>query len=103
MPKKSCKTLNVIMQRRVHLWRIMKKPFEANYLTNISLHYLNLRFDFYSVVYLKPLQILLLVSILVNCLKHDYFVLLIVLFFYGMDDFFSLKKMGNTIVKKQVG
>ena len=44
MPKKSSKTLNVIMQRRVYLWRIMKKPFDANYLTNIPLHYFNLRF-----------------------------------------------------------
>lgn len=90
MPKKSSKTSNVIMQRRVYLWRIMKKPFDANYLTNIPLHYFNLRFDFYSVFYLKPLQILLLVSVLVSCLKHDYFVSLIVLFFYGMAEFVFL-------------
>lgn len=90
MPKKSSKTLNVIMQRRVHLWRITKKSFDANYLTNISLYYFNLRFDFYSVFYLKYLQISLLVSVLVSCLKHDYFVSLIVLFFYGMADFVFL-------------
>lgn len=90
MPKKSSKTLNIITQRRVYLWRIMKKPFDANYLTNIPLHYFNLRFYFYSVFHLKPLQILLLVSILVSCLKHDYLVSLIVLFFYGMADFVFL-------------
>lgn len=33
MPSRSSKTLNIIMERRVHLCRrIMKKPYYANYL-----------------------------------------------------------------------
>lgn len=104
MPSRSSKTLNIIMERRVHLCRrIMKKPYYANYLPVFL--YIILTLDliwFLLSILLEAFTNIVIGLYFGHCLKDDCFVLLIVLFFYVNGWFcLCLLKNGKCCCKKQ--